>query len=113
MPEENNRKLTDCISDLLFTTDEIAINNLRSENAYGEKLLVGDIMLLLYLIKANVNLYEKVDPYALVTLHRLSNVDQPVINEILSALCALSQDLDIIIPVHPGLAQRFADIRFN
>ena len=112
MPEENNRKLTDCISDLLFTTDEIAINNLRSENAYGEKLLVGDIMLeTLYLIKANVNLYEKVDPYALVTLHRPSNVDQPkILNEILSALCVLSQDLDIIIPVHPRVGPKISQI---
>ena len=115
MPEEINRVLTDAISDYLFTTCEDANENLRKEGIPEEKIyFVGNVMidtLLRYKERAKKsNILEKlglnkdlqVRSYALLTLHRPSNVDnrETFIN-ILKALKNVSKKIPIIFPAHP------------
>ena len=115
MPEEINRVLTDAISDYLFTTCEDANENLRKEGIPEEKIyFVGNVMidtLLKYkerakkskiLEKLGLNKDLQVRSYALLTLHRPSNVDnrETFIN-ILKALKDVSEKIPIIFPAHP------------
>lgn len=115
MPEEINRVLTDAISDYLFTTCEDANENLRKEGIPEEKIyFVGNVMidtLLRYkerakkskiLEKLGLNKDLQVRSYALLTLHRPSNVDnrETFIN-ILKALKNVSKKIPIIFPAHP------------
>ena len=111
MPEEINRILTDAISDLLLTTSEDADENLRSEGIAKEKIrFVGNVMidsLMEHLKLAEKSTIRKdldVDDreYAVVTLHRPSNVDDAeTLAGILDALADISARLPIIFPVHP------------
>lgn len=111
MPEEINRILTDAISDLLLTTSQDADENLKAEGVAPEKIkFVGNVMIdsLFYnLEKAkNLKVREKLDlagkDYAVLTLHRPSNVDEKeVFSGLLDALCEISQKIPIIFPVHP------------
>ena len=115
MPEEINRVLTDAISDYLFTTCEDANENLKREGIPEEKIyFVGNVMidtLLKYkerakkskiLEKLGLNKDLQVRSYALLTLHRPSNVDnrETFIN-ILKALKDVSEKIPIIFPAHP------------
>src|SRR6267142_2352669 len=127
MPEEINRRLTDQIADLLFTPSEDAGENLRAEGIPPERIrFVGNIMidsLLKHLPRAeestvinDLELSER--QYAVLTLHRPSNVDDSkVFARILEALEKISKRLPIVFPVHPrtrrtitelGLSQRVA-----
>ena len=111
MPEEINRLLTDAISDYLFTPSPDADENLRKEGIPEAKIfLVGDIMVdsLLYnrekaeqsQILSQLGLRQR--GYALLTLHRPSNVDEKEsLLRIIQALRELSQRLPIIFPIHP------------
>lgn len=129
MPEEINRVLTDAISDYLFTPSPDADENLIKEGIPGEKIyLVGDVMVdsLLYnkekakksKILTKLGLIENshltshlspvtshlshLTPYALLTLHRPSNVDfKDSLTEIVSALVEISKHIPIIFPAHP------------
>ncbi len=116
MPEEINRLLTDQISDLLFITEESAKENLLREGIAEDKIFfVGNVMidtLLQHLEKAKqsdilerLGLKEK--RYALLTLHRPSNVDyKETFLQILEALKEISQTIPIIFPIHPRTQQR-------
>src|SRR5690348_12667627 len=80
MPEEINRLVTDQLADLLFTHSEDADVNLRREGIPAEKIhRVGNVMIdsLLRLLPAagKCSINGLPDRYALVTLHRPSNVD--------------------------------------
>jgi UDP-N-acetylglucosamine 2-epimerase (non-hydrolysing) len=111
MPEEINRILTDAISDLLLTTSQDADENLKAEGVPADKIkFVGNVMIdsLFYnLEKAkNLKVREKYDlenkDYAVLTLHRPSNVDEKeVFGGLLDALCEISERIPIIFPVHP------------
>lgn len=115
MPEEINRVLTDQISDYLFTTCEDADQNLKDEGLPADKIFfVGNIMIdsLLKFIKRakqtdilkRFGLIDRdtVSKYALLTLHRPSNVDDSeTLQGILSALNAVSTRIPIIFPIHP------------
>lgn len=111
MPEEINRMVTDILSTYLFTTCEEADENLLREGVAPEKIfLVGDVMIdTLY---AHLKTIRKMDTwrrmglkegeYAVLTLHRPSNVDdRHVLGEIITALEEISQHLPIIFPIHP------------
>jgi UDP-N-acetylglucosamine 2-epimerase (non-hydrolysing) len=111
MPEEINRLLTDAISDLLFCTEQSGVENLRREGIAREKVfLVGNVMidtLLRNLAKAekssSLDRYG-LEPgrYAVLTLHRPSNVDVPaVLGRILDALAEIQRELPILFPIHP------------
>ncbi|TLY12521.1 MAG: UDP-N-acetylglucosamine 2-epimerase (non-hydrolyzing) [Nitrospirae bacterium] len=112
MPEEINRLVTDAISDVLFLTEESAANNLLHEGIDREKLhLVGNVMIdALQRFKPRwerSSIFRRLgldgrSPYAVVTLHRPSNVDDPdTLQNILTALQELSNHLPILFPVHP------------
>jgi UDP-N-acetylglucosamine 2-epimerase (non-hydrolysing) len=115
MPEEINRKVTDAISDYLFTTDPMAAGNLEDEGVPSSRIFfVGNVMidtLLKHLERAAASqILEQlslrdgrgVKPYAVVTLHRPSNVDHPdSMRTICEALHTISEELPVIFPCHP------------
>ena len=108
MPEEINRLLTDAISDYLFTPSPDADDNLRNEGIAPEKIfMVGDVMvdsLLLNKEKAarsDVLSRSGLQPkgYALMTLHRPSNVDaEESLLRIMAALGEISRRIPIVFP---------------
>ena len=111
MPEEINRLCTDAISDYLFVTDHFAVENLIREGAAKEKIFfVGNVMidtLLKFQSKAaKLNMPQKlgVEPgrYATVTLHRPSNVDEPVVlKKILDVFSQIDRELPLVFSMHP------------
>jgi UDP-N-acetylglucosamine 2-epimerase (non-hydrolysing) len=111
MPEEINRILTDAISNLLLTTSQDADENLRQEGIPAERIkFVGNVMIdslldhLKLAERSNVrhDLGVEGKEYAVVTLHRPSNVDdEGTFSGILDALIEISQKLPIVFPVHP------------
>jgi len=119
MPEEINRLLTDAISDLLFCTEKAAVENLRSEGVSAEKIyLVGNTMidtLLKNKAKADSSrILEELalasGDYAVLTLHRPANVDNPaVFGRILDALEVIQRDLPIVFPLHPRTKAKLAN----
>ncbi len=122
MPEEINRILTDAISDLLLTTSEDADENLKNEGVAADKIkFVGNVMIdsLFYSLKQaesstvreDLNLAEK--NYAVLTLHRPSNVDdKKTFSALLDALCKISEKLPVIFPAHPRTLSRIAEFGF-
>jgi UDP-N-acetylglucosamine 2-epimerase (non-hydrolysing) len=116
MPEEINRLLTDQLSDLLFTPSPDGDENLLREGIPKERIYrVGNVMIDT-LVRLLPRAEEKfpVDlpsPYALVTLHRPSNVDDlPWLRELLATLADLSGQLHVVFPVHPRTRQRLHDL---
>ncbi len=111
MPEEINRVLTDAISDYLFTTEPSAKENLLKEGISEEKIyFVGNVMIDTLLkhrqeaINSKVLEMLEVKPkdYAVLTLHRPSNVDNPaVLKGIMEAIEEISRHIKVIFPVHP------------
>ncbi|MBU3070874.1 UDP-N-acetylglucosamine 2-epimerase (non-hydrolyzing) [Aestuariicella sp. G3-2] len=113
MPEEINRILTDQISDLLFTTERSAEENLINEGIDSSQIhFVGNVMIdtLLYNAEYAIPSQEILDEthlklesgYGLVTLHRPSNVDDPeVLTSIIDSLLEASETLELVFPVHP------------
>ena len=119
MPEEINRLLTDQLSDLLFTPSADGDENLLREGIDSSKIhRVGNVMIdsLMRLLPGAEQYFPEgvMPPYALVTLHRPSNVDDlPWLRALLTALSELSARLSIVFPVHPRTRQRLRDIGFN
>ena len=111
MPEEVNRILTDAVADYFFTTEESANENLRREGVAEDKLFfVGSVMIDTLLANREQAIAE-MDPlvhgvnpkdYALVTLHRPSNVDSSeVLSGILEAIDFLQEHLPVLFTLHP------------
>ncbi len=123
MPEEINRILTDSISDLLFTTSQDADENLRLEGIPAERIrFVGNVMIdsLLEHLKIAENSTVRTDlgivtrEYAVMTLHRPSNVDErDVFGGILDALLSVAERLPIIFPVHPRTRAKIEEFGFS
>ena len=119
MPEETNRIVTDVLSDMLFTTDEIANENLANEGIDPEKIfLVGDVMIdTLFNRMDAINASDvldrmklKVGEYAVLTLHRPGNVDDPnVLGGILGALKEISSKIKIVFARHPRTKGRMEE----
>jgi UDP-GlcNAc3NAcA epimerase len=112
MPEEINRILTDHASDLLFTPTETACVNLRNEGIAEAKLhRVGDVMYdasLYFSERARqqsgilTRLRLENTPYALATLHRAENTDDPRrLRVLLESLARLAKELTVVWPLHP------------
>lgn len=114
MPEEINRLCTDAISDLLFTTDTLADENLRSEGVASEKIhFVGNTMI--DTLRQQIDRARelplpdglKEHRYAVLTLHRPSNVDSwERLEPIIGAINKIAQRIPIVFPVHPRTASR-------
>jgi UDP-N-acetylglucosamine 2-epimerase (non-hydrolysing) len=115
MPEEINRIVTDRLADILFTPSEDGDANLLHEGVPKERIhLVGNVMIdsLIQLLPAARKLPKNgfPDRFALVTLHRPSNVDDvDSLRAILDSLTNVSKELSIIFPVHPRTRQRIAE----
>ena len=119
MPEEINRLLTDQISDLLFTPSVDGDRNLLREGIDASRIYcVGNVMIdTLVRLLPIAEKHFPADtplPYALVTLHRPSNVDDfPWLLEMLSALADLSTQLNVIFPVHPRTRSRLNELTLS
>jgi UDP-N-acetylglucosamine 2-epimerase (non-hydrolysing) len=127
MPEEVNRIVTDHLSDLLFVTEESGVQNLIHEGIPSEKIhFAGNTMidsLLAFKSKADASgvldklglrgsgsTSNNVARYALLTLHRPSNVDhRETFLSIYEGLKELSSSCPIIFPAHPRTQQRIAE----
>ena len=119
MPEEINRVLTDQISEYLFTTCKDADKNLIREGIPKEKIhFVGNIMIESLLkfhskfdtsgILARLGLEKKA--YALITLHRPSNVDErTTFQNILKGLDRIQKEIKIVFPAHPRTRKRIKE----
>lgn len=110
MPEEINRVVTDALADLLFTTSPEAIGNLGREGIDPRKAyFVGNPM-----IDTLLGHLDRLDPsaarealgvgerYAVVTLHRPANVDDPgSARRVVAALDGLADLVEVVLPLHP------------
>ena len=128
MPEEVNRIVTDHVSDLLFVTEESGIRNLKEEGISEKKIhFVGNTMidsLLAFKDKADASaILDKlslrngtgpgcvVARYALLTLHRPSNVDhRETFLNILEGLRDFSGSCPVIFPAHPRTLKSIGDL---
>lgn len=126
MPEEINRKVTDAISDLLFTPSKDGNENLMQEGVNSNRIhFVGNIM-----IDSLITILKKIDKsyedkilkklglqrknYALITLHRPSNVDnKDSLEKILNSLNNFSQKICVIFPMHPRTKKNVDEFRIN
>lgn len=115
MPEEINRLVTDALSDYLFTSCRDGDHNLIREGHDRKRIFfVGNVMvdtLLSWLPKANVSSIGKKlgleKPYALLTLHRPSNVDKgSELSQIVRDLAEIQKNIPVVFPVHPRTAAR-------
>jgi UDP-N-acetylglucosamine 2-epimerase (non-hydrolysing) len=116
MPEEINRVLTDAISDFLFCTEQSGVENLRREGVAEEKIhLVGNVMIdTLHRHRASAeastildDLGLKAGGYAVLTLHRPANVDDPeILRRLLDALEVVQEDMPLVFPVHPRTSEK-------
>jgi len=119
MPEELNRLVTDQLADFLFTPSEDGDRNLEREGIPKRKIhLVGNVMIdtLIRMLPACESHLPSDVPsrFALVTLHRPSNVDDLAwLKGLLHTLENISSDLTILFPVHPRTKQRMNDIGLN
>lgn len=119
MPEEINRMVTDAITDAFFVTEQSGVDNLKREGKADSQVhLVGHVMIdnLLHQVRELESIAPETlavqgrkpkTPYAFLTLHRPSNVDeQATLAGIIAALNRIAQDLPIIFPVHPRTRAR-------
>ncbi len=108
MPEEINRILTDRVSSLLFCPTQTAITNLKKEGVErwdAQSILAGDVMLdgakfyKQYAKRPKIDINNK---FVLCTIHRAENTDNETrLKEIISALIQISDQIQIILPLHP------------
>jgi UDP-N-acetylglucosamine 2-epimerase (non-hydrolysing) len=120
MPEEINRVLTDSISRWLFVTERSGIENLRREGVADDHIFfVGNVMIDTLLatrpqidrsrILSELDLHE--GKYAVVTLHRPSNVDDPAtLRGLMMAIAELQAELPVVFPMHPRTRKQLATL---
>jgi UDP-N-acetylglucosamine 2-epimerase (non-hydrolysing) len=118
MPEEINRILTDAVSDLLFTTEESGNRNLAHEGvAPGKVFFVGNLMIDSLVralemaressLRSELGLNSR--RYAVLTLHRPSNVDDgDRLARTLDAIAQIAQRIPVLFPAHPRTARNIA-----
>lgn len=132
MPEEINRVLTDQMADMLYTTERSAHDNLAREGIPAERMaFVGNVMIdsllsnrevavapkdVLSHAGADTAVLDDAAGFAVVTLHRPSNVDQAdTLSGLVDVLVEVSRRLPLVFPIHPrtrnnldkfGLAER-------
>jgi len=118
MPEEINRLVTDQLADLLLAPSRDALDNLRAEGIPDQRVVfVGNVM-----VDTLLRLRDRARaldipralgvagaPYAFVTLHRPSNVDQPeTLRELLLGLQDLVARMPVVFAVHPRTRERLS-----
>ncbi|MDF5759245.1 UDP-N-acetylglucosamine 2-epimerase (non-hydrolyzing) [Spongiactinospora sp. TRM90649] len=117
MPEEVNRVVTDALADLLFATSPEALSHLAREGVDPAKVhLVGNPMIdsltaaLPLLDPEPVRLRLRMpERYAVGTLHRPANVDDPdAARELVEAVTEVSRRIPVVVPLHPRGRERLA-----
>jgi UDP-N-acetylglucosamine 2-epimerase (non-hydrolysing) len=123
MPEEVNRVATDAVADLLLTPSVDADKNLLAEGCEASSIVfVGNVMidtLMAHLPRARLlavserfRLQRK--GYAVLTLHRPSNVDNPhTLAGILDAIMTIARTTPVIFPVHPRTRRQIVSMGFE
>ena len=120
MPEEINRILTDAISRWLFVSEPSGLDNLRNEGIADERVhYVGNVMIdTLVACReqfAQASLAEVGVPngdYAVLTLHRPSNVDHPeTLRGLMGAIEVIQREIPLVFPVHPRTRKALAESR--
>lgn len=125
MPEEINRLLTDQLCARLYVTERSAIDNLVAEGIARERaVFVGNVMIdtLLHNLRHAIPAVQTIaagcgkthkdvtaftNGYALLTLHRPSNVDDPMaLARLLETFTTISRELPVVFPVHPRTHER-------
>ncbi len=119
MPEEVNRLVTDSLADVLFTPSQDGDENLLREGVSPKKIhRVGNVMIdsLVRLLPAAAQRPTNgfPDRFALVTLHRPSNVDDgETLKRILESLLTVNEQLNVVFPVHPRTRERITQFGLN
>jgi len=123
MPEEINRIVTDVLSDYLFTTSKDANENLRREGIAEEKIFfVGNAMIDTLLasterakksgVLSRLGLHRR--QYALLTLHRPSNVDnREILAGVVMALERIQKAIKIVFSAHPRTMARLKEFGYE
>ena len=115
MPEEINRLATDAIADLLLVSEESGVENLRREGVAEERIrLVGNVMI--DTLAFELPRAKELDvpatmgisgDYALVTLHRPSNVDdEGTLTRLVAFMEDIARSLEVVFPIHPRTRER-------
>jgi len=118
MPEEHNRIIVDHISELLFAPTKLAESNLVKERVHGEVHVTGNtvvdaVLQHMPMAEKRSKIMESVefDEYALVTVHRAENVDDPVVlRNFVKAF--LESPIPIVFPAHPRTIKRLKQFKF-
>jgi UDP-N-acetylglucosamine 2-epimerase (non-hydrolysing) len=126
MPEEINRIVTDTLADYHFVTEQAGVDNLLREGRPQKRIyLVGNVMidaLRLFLPLAQKSCITQelglangnangLHPFALLTLHRPSNVDRAeILQDLLRAVYVIAQQIPVIFPAHPRTSQRLGEL---
>jgi UDP-N-acetylglucosamine 2-epimerase (non-hydrolysing) len=118
MPEEINRIVTDRLSSIFFTPSKDADINLIKEGTNKKRIhMVGNVMIdtLVYQlekIKNKKRLDLPFEKYAVVTLHRPSNVDDlKQLKKIITFLNKISQKISLVFPIHPRTQKQLEKIK--
>jgi UDP-N-acetylglucosamine 2-epimerase (non-hydrolysing) len=123
MPEEINRVLTDALADYLFVTERDAVENLVREGRPRDRIyFVGNVMidaLRRFLpVAQDSAIFDELnlrrnghESFAVLTLHRPSNVDSvETLTGLLEAIEQVADELPIIFPVHPRTREKLKSV---
>jgi UDP-N-acetylglucosamine 2-epimerase (non-hydrolysing) len=123
MPEEINRLVTDAITDFLLPPSIDAVENLKREGHTDDKIcMVGNVMIdTLKLFSKEIQaatILEQIGvlpkEYAVLTLHRPSNVDDPAnLKKIIDALFVIQQSVKVVFPIHPRSLKMLASFGYD
>jgi UDP-N-acetylglucosamine 2-epimerase (non-hydrolysing) len=120
MPEEINRMVTDSITNLFFTTSEVANANLRKSGVSEDRIhFVGNTMIDTLLANEHRlakpafwdELHLSAGEYFVTTLHRPANVDRgSTFGLLLQAIADAVRGMKVVFPVHPRTAKTMRDL---
>lgn len=111
MPEEINRIMTDAISQWLFVSEQSGVENLRREGISDENIIFAGNVMIDTLLASRARIEQSTilkqlelqkNSYAVLTLHRPSNVDDPqVLSSLMHVVARLQTELPLVFPIHP------------
>lgn len=125
MPEENNRIEIDQLADLLFVTEQSGEDHLKEEKVEGKIYFVGNTMIdTLIRNHQKISILGKIvkdrlpklpgNRFAIATLHRPSNVDDPtVLRRVMDFLKSVAEKCPIALPAHPRLKKALVEIDYS